>query len=472
MINYTRRTKPLRRTSRVQWPYLPRYTPSATASASRRVLGQSVSSTPILNFLGTELPTENRDSAAQEVLDYTKYSKLAKLLQDPSYGWAPFLREAYKDEVVAESNISKRFSEYQWVFEADQAMAVTHPDVLYAYMTGNPTQQALSNSSLRATIQIYDERSQKHASIYIRHLTIGMEKNNLTVEQAEKLVIVARQYAERMPEKWKETAEIDKYLYPGQWRSVYSKNGFRALVTNSNNQVSSFKVYDMLKWAGALERLAKDAKASKKKHIRSLYYIGYALDAKQREREHLTNGHQANSLIHFTRAVLDCSDWCTDSIEITTHSICLLPGEDGAAIGEALMARGLSSYHFHGGFNIAPCGTSIESVYRKNWTAVEREAYWVDNRKWLAANTLYNQNLKDELARRKIWQRAEWVREGERLEKAVAARKLRRDKLREELARINAKMDWDTVKELGMFEETMAMYNKIEKATRDPSAQG
>lgn len=450
------------------FPNLPPPSPLTGAAASQQVPAALPPPTLKTSFLGKELLPELRDIRAQEAINWKKYPRIAGELHKT--GWLPLITAAFEDEKTADSTLSKQHAWYQWVLLCDQVLAGTHHLTLVAYMNGNPTQMALHDNDLRTAVDGYHTRSAQHASIYVRHLTVGTDLDNLTVQQASRLATVARQYAYRDPDKWQEASRIDKELYGGQyWRSAWSKDGHRALITTNNNRVSSHKQRALVTWADALERLARD---SKEPRIRPLYYVGYALDAHSRQKDHEKNDHSCNFLIRFVKAVLDTASWFNEHpVKVATKAICMLADEDVASVAEALVARSVNSYHFQAGFNVQPCGASVANVHGKDWTASKKEAYWVGARKWLKTHTSYDQYIKTEIAFREARQQEERrqllqpaLDERAALDARQAALRTARDELYEEL-------DWDTLRKHDFFAEYIDMFENLNKMVEVEDAQ-
>jgi hypothetical protein len=397
--------------------------------------------TPVLNFLSAELPYD-MDIRDQERIDHSKYPRLA--IDVSTTGWLPLIDAAWDDENMAKSSLSQEITKYQWILECDEAFAGIHDEVLNIYMTDNPAQLAANDADLASAIDKYDLRSKYHASIYIRQLTVGQRHDNLTIEEALSLAMVVRQYVNAEPGKWNEACRIDQALYGDQWKSEHSEEGYRALITNDNGEVSLLKKHVMLTWADALEKLAKQVRDDQKSHVRSLYYVGYSSDAQEREAEHGNTGLSTNMLIQFAWAVLSESDWCkADTVTITTKAVCLLSGVNVAPVAEALLARLTRSYHLYGGFNIQPCGANVQSAYESGPLPEDKETMWMDNRRWLHQNTSYWRYLDDETTRRATLQRRDWVQrenalieEGNAEQARISALQKKRDQMRENT-------DWD-----------------------------
>ena len=88
-----------------------------------------------------------------------------------------------------------------------------------------------------------------------------------------------------------------------------------------------------------------------------------------------------------------------------TFTVCLLSDPDVASPAEALFSRVFQSNYFSGGFNIAPCGASVNSVFTQIKTPAERETYWQTCRKYLYSQTNYNEYRKQETELRRKLQR-------------------------------------------------------------------
>lgn len=214
--------------------------------------------TPKLNFLGNEIPPDDRDICKQESIDQSKYPALARQIRTD--GWLPLIQAAYDDEMLAESTLSKKLTLYAWIRECDEALAGINATVLEAYMTGNPIAIAAKTavgSEIRNALTDHHKRSQFHPSIYVRTLTVGPKNETLTVEDAKRVALVARQYANMQSDKWQEARTIDKHLYGKAWRSAWSEQGYRALIHNKNAKVDSMKQRVMQTWADALDRVAR-----------------------------------------------------------------------------------------------------------------------------------------------------------------------------------------------------------------------
>ena len=340
--------------------------------------------------------------------------------------------------------------------------------MLFVCMTGNPTQEYRLNDKFQTIRDTYKERSKSHASIYVRHLVVGPEYDNLTIEQATKLARAARYYAEQRRERWEEAAKIDKLLYPSTWKSAHSQQGYRALIANkNNNEVSTYKRDSMLAWATALKKLATAAEEAGQTHIRSLYYVGYAFDAVERQQNHMKNDHTSNALIRFAQAVLRQASWCPGEVNIFTHPICLLAGESTAAVAEAFMARALCSYYFHGGFNLEPCGASVASIYRKNWSEDQRETYWVNNRKWLVEEANFFDYMDEEIERRQKLQEREWNEKMKKLTDEREAFDKQKEALLSATHRIHENMDFEMANKYDFSKKYVGMFEHLSKTAHE-----
>lgn len=231
-------------------------------------------------------------------------------------------------------------------------------------------------------------------------------------------------------------------------------------------RVDSQKQRVFQSWADAIEREVDNTEGD---FIKPLYYVGYALNSQQRRKDHEKMDDSTNDLIRFVDAVLQTADWHdlkTRAPSMVTFTVCLLSEPDVASPAVSLFSRIFQSNYFSGGFNIAPCGASVNSVYMPTKTPNERETYWQTCRKYLHTNTDYLDYRKQEAELRRKLQRRAWDDEVTALQRDYDAGAKRRRKIVDDLNKVLPQMNQATMDSDDFFAEYKELWADTAKLSK------
>jgi hypothetical protein len=114
-----------------------------------------------------------------------------------------------------------------------------------------------------------------------------------------------------------------------------------------------------------------------------------------------------------------------------------------------------------GGFNIAPCGASVNSVFMQTKTPAERGIYWQNCRKYLRNQNDYNEFRKQKTELRRKRQRREWDEEMDAFKRDYDAGSNRRRKIIADVYKVRPQMDRATMEVDELFAQYEAFWEDV-----------
>jgi hypothetical protein len=141
-----------------------------------------------------------------------------------------------------------------------------------------------------------------------------------------------------------------------------------------------------------------DCRDGGKKAVPVMHYVGYAMKASVRKKQHSAMGASTNWLCVFAQAVLRAMDL---DPRMDPFTVCLISEEWDGPVAEMLLTRLARAYYFAGGFSIAQAGAIMTSMKLRNLGEKERNEHWAKAVGWVMAKTNYRSIQKAELERRR-----------------------------------------------------------------------
>lgn len=173
----------------------------------------------------------------------------------------------------------------------------------------------------------------------------------------------------------------------GSRRSLMSKSGLR-----SGDRVKVLK-----KFCDQLQTRC-EASGGARLLSRPLLYVGYALRADHRQRQHDACGSSSNWLASLVQATCNVL-WGRGAYRMHFFVICLLSEEDQRPVAEMLLTRVPGAYYHGGlGFCIDIAGKSMESIHFRRLSYEEARDRWADFGEWVEKHTPVQQNWAAETA--------------------------------------------------------------------------
>ncbi|KAI4921070.1 uncharacterized protein J4E92_008055 [Alternaria infectoria] len=353
-----------------------------------------------------ETPFDDREEKAQDQVDHSRYGKLALRLDED--GWLPLVRAAYDDEKLTDNNFAKRCSLEDWISVSDDALSTVEPAILKAICSGDVNATVKGDSDLGKIIQLYEDRADSQATIYLRQMTVGIGQEALSVTHARDLALVAMQYANQ------DTSDsaadmayaIDKKALDDDWHIRYTISGRRHFIEGSKGDVDVGKTRVLQGFSRALTRFADQADKNNKAYIPFLQFVGYASRGHQDRSQHGETFTGTSSLFAFTKCCLE--SWKNfNPVEMHHFTICLIPDDTGGPVAYMLLARLARAYYFAGGLSIGQAAGSMLSLSLSKFNPQERGNGWMANTQWAKDYANYDKTLEKEVASRTKLQKAE-----------------------------------------------------------------
>jgi hypothetical protein len=344
------------------------------------------------NLVGFEIPLEDGKIQLQDNIDHARYRRIAESMD--KYGWYDLIEAAYEDELVADSNVIRKYNKDQWFQHCEETLSTMHPEFLKAIIRGDLVQTLCNNKALLQISNGYNLQGSKQPCIYVRQLCLGQANEHLTIDQACNLALVAKQYGNQLQQKNDEAYAIDHDTFGTTWHRSKSDRGERAFLCNkAGNFVPEYR-RKILSFSRALEKTASRAKAEGKTVIPALTYTGYTKNADTRNASHNKLDDGTNWLVRFTMSVAKLLDW---KPRMTMVVVSFLTSTEMASASEMLVTRLANSYYFAGGFSNAQAGGSVASG--------SSVTDWAPYKKWVWQSTAYEKTEDEEVQRRRFRQR-------------------------------------------------------------------
>jgi hypothetical protein len=272
-------------------------------------------------------------------------------------------------------------------------------------------------------------------------MTVGINEEALSIQQARNLALVAVQYANALdtPQTRQQAYLIDKKALEKDWHRKDTDSGRRYFIEGSKGNVDSGKKRVLLGFSRALNRLADEAKKENKTHIPFLQYVGYAIKGTQRKKQHDSLA-STSWLFLFTKYV--CATWKNfPPTNMRNFTVCLITEEAIGPVAEMLLTRLARAYYFAGGFSIGQAGASMSSLRLAKLSQVDREKVWEENAQYAKSMTNYTQIQAKELASRKNLQKTDYEKTMRQKDDEIAQHKQKIAAMRDHLAEYRAQID-------------------------------
>ncbi|KAF9697921.1 hypothetical protein EKO04_004424 [Ascochyta lentis] len=412
--------------------------------------------TPVYNVAGYELKSDFRDPQDTESFDQSRWSNLAADIH--TTGWLPWIKAAYKDELVVNSRAIQEKKWEGWVRGCDMALAGTFPEVLQIITTGNLAQSAKNDPILRNKLKEYVKRAINHPAIYVQQLTIGPNNDSLTIEQAEGIARFTRQYTSALSSKASEAFEIDRRLR-NDWQRAWTDQGIRALIVDKNQSIQAYKKRILQTFGDTMDKAVEEAKAANQTHIHPMYHVAYAADAVAHAYQHKKKGANTNVLINYTEALLEMWDARLE-VRVEVFPICLLILDMFADVAEMFLCRLARGYYYAGGFNQTQCG-SVASARGIS------EEDWQKHRADLDKTFGYNQHLDDELPLRKAFRSKPFEDTNQELEAKLEKLQSNEDALRQKHKELRKNLDPNFMKNNELLAPFLKDWEEVDKFVED-----
>lgn len=152
-------------------------------------------------------------------------------------------------------------------------------------LTGSLAKTEHVSPILWERLRRYRSFADQHPHIYVRHLTVGRAKEDLTVKLAINLARWIGQYVSCEAHYNDDARKVDQAMDP-TWQKVQSDRGLRALIHNSKGEVDPMKKQILLTFGNTLKKFAEQAGPDPSKRIPPMHYIGYSNNHTERKKAH------------------------------------------------------------------------------------------------------------------------------------------------------------------------------------------
>ncbi|CAN9206276.1 unnamed protein product [Alternaria alternata] len=377
---------------------------------------------PVLTIAGFHVPIDAGDEKEQDQVDHSRYSRLALKLDEN--GWLPLVQAAYEDEKRTKNTFIKGLE----------------PAILKAICYGDVNATCKGDVGLGKIVQSYEDRSDTQATVYLHQMTVGINEEALSIQQASDLALVALQYANALDtQHTRQQAYLIDHKADQNWVHADTDSGRRHFIEDSKGNVDSGKKRVLLGFSRALNRLADEAKKENKTHIPFLQYVGYAIKGTQRKKQHDSLA-STSWLFLFTKYV--CATWKNfPPTNMHNFTVCLITEKAIGPVTEMLLTRLARAYYFAGGFSIGQAGASMSSLRLAKLSQVEREKVWEANAQYAKNMTNYTQIQAKELASRKNLQKTDYEKMMRQKDDEIAQHKQKIAAMRDHLAEYRAQID-------------------------------
>jgi hypothetical protein len=319
----------------------------------------------------------------------------------PDEGYSPILTGALQYAAVTEHRIAIdlkqamiKNSESMYMDNAVNTLCVMPKRLVKEIVAGSVAQVFRESSPTNHLAEFHkiindmDNQGGKQACIYMLELA-GSTGQPMSVEEVRKLIWELRYYKAEAATHNKLAFEYDS-LHDPDWKTTVSINdGRRKYIEDKPTERRA--VVDV--FCSALEKLIH-SKRDEEDFLPRLTYIGYAIDADKRKKQHAQTGSESKNWLASLVLSICKVRWPYRGFKLHAHVICLLGDEKQAAIAEMLLAVISQSYYWTGrGFNIVLAGGSLASIEMKKKTSDERNQAWEDWKGYILNSTPWKENL-------------------------------------------------------------------------------
>ena len=339
----------------------------------------------------------------QDQIDHGKYAAFASQIETD--GFLPIIKAAFEDERKTNSTYVKGI-EFEWFrFCSDETLCSMDEEVVFQMGAGNI---ALENSNPKdpafsTRLEKIKSRADNHPSIYNRLLVNKKTMRPLLVAQAEELAKHAVSYAYADPKTAATACSIDSVFYAKtHWTRAKSDAGERFFLQTKANKISPQRRNVLLTFARAIQRRTAEAIARGEKYAPLMQYIGYAMNASLRRKQH-ESFNSTNWLCMFVQAYAEAA-W-PGEFGMATFTVCLISENFVGPVAEMLLTRLTRAYYHAGGFSIDQAGESMASIKMDKLTQAQRDKIWQENQTYISKNTPLDANMDKEIERRACLQR-------------------------------------------------------------------
>jgi uncharacterized protein YifE (UPF0438 family) len=377
----------------------------------------------------------------ENMAGYAIYAELLSGLQTD--GFDPLIEASFKAEVESGSRFGRQLGRLenfrvQWSDACMLTLGTVPQAAIPHIILGTLREAELSDVSLRATLQKYRIQGENHPCIYIRSLA-GPEGQLMSIADARVLEKWLRVYAqpagELKPEQKTQIegviARIDRE-FDETWEKHQTDAGERKRLDTLSGDPrrmrrSGKRVQCLVLFCDAFRLQVSIAEAAGEAGIK-LQYVGYAIKAGRRERQHEACGSSSNWLATLAQSVINVV--LDKRYKMHFYPVCLLVEEQQGFIAEAFLTRIASAYYHTGaGFCIDIAGKSMSSVHMTRSTAEQRARNWGRLSLWVREET----DLKDVLtAQARFREQRKAKRELERVQDLEARRARAKAQLEQE----------------------------------------
>lgn len=304
---------------------------------------------------------------------------------------------------------------YWWFSNALPSLACVRRDALNLLIAGNFARAIHEHEEMRNDrdtpsdvrrqydlheyVAAYKHRSARQPSIYQLSL-VDQDGYSPTMTEIQALIKELRSY-EGMHQRFRERHRAIDRMYDPRLSKVKDPD-YRKYIHESERPSQRCRIMrafsDELekRWISAIKAGVDDTD----KFPHTLTYVGYALNAVIREKQHLQTGSPGtNWLSSLCVSILNYlfkgRDDVREPFRMELHVISFIGSEPGASMAEMLFGIITSSYYWTGlGFNVAFCGNSVLSIELKGKSDSEKRKLREDWAAYLVDSTPMPDNLK------------------------------------------------------------------------------
>ena len=312
-------------------------------------------------------------------------------------GLLPVIERALDFEADAESSLAIRYENnmQEWTFNSYLTLCSMDKKVIGELTYGNLALAVQRDSELRERLEKYKERSKQQPSIYAR-VHVSQDGSAMSVRDARRLVKWLQRYASEdlrivQHEKcrmafWRIDREFSK-----RWSRENTDAGHRRSLMSKSGERSDDRLKVIKKFT---DQLHARCQAAEEDSLLSppLLYIGYALRADNRQRQHEACGSSSNWLASLVQAMCNVL-WGRGKYLMQFFVICPLSEEPQGPVAEMLLTRVTGAYYHGGtGFCIDIAGKSMESIHFNKLSHMQARDRWAEHDQWVEDNTPVNEN--------------------------------------------------------------------------------
>jgi hypothetical protein len=312
-------------------------------------------------------------------------------------GLGPVIRKAVDAEAASGSSLGLRYQgNYpDWRFNSRLTLCCMAKKVIGELTYGNLALAVQRDRELRERLEKYQERSKQQPSIYAR-VHVSQDGSAMSVRKALRLVKWLQRYASEelhivQHEKCRKAFWLIDREFSKRWSRDNTDAGHRRSLMSKSGGRSDDRLKMIKKFT---DQLHARCQAAEEDSLLSppLLYIGYALRADNRQRQHEACGSSSNWLASLVQAMCNVL-WGRGKYLMQFFVICPLSEEPQGPVAEMLLTRVTAAYYHGGtGFCIDIAGKSMESIHFNKLLRIEAHESWAEHDQWVEDNTPVNEN--------------------------------------------------------------------------------